>query len=73
MRDNGLSPAKPKKQYGSAKGRKRISTYSQQRSSFTNKKYGSSHSGARHADKNVVKRSSSFFAGNKIWKQNILK
>ncbi len=65
MRDNGLSPAKPKKQYGSAKGRKRISTYSQQRSTFTNKKYGSSNSGARHADKNVAKRKSSYFGGNK--------
>jgi len=60
MRNNGINPAKPKKQYGSVKGRQRASTYSQRSSSF-GKKYGSSNSGARHADKGVTKRSSNFF------------
>lgn len=68
MRDSGLSPAKPKKAYGSAKGRKRVSTYSKQRATKTNyfnKKQGSTNSGARHADKAVSKRSSSFLGSKK--------
>jgi len=60
MRNNGLTPAKPKKQYGSVKGRQRASTYNQ-RANNSGKKYGSTNSGARHADKGVKKRSSSFF------------
>jgi len=68
MRDKGYTPAKPKKQYGSVKGRQRVSTYAQQKStqsSHFSKKYGSSNSGARHADKTTNKRSSSYFSGNK--------
>lgn len=62
MRNKGYKPAtKPKKQYGSVKGRQRVSSYSRQRSSqannFTDK------SGGRHADKATSKRSSSFFGG----------
>jgi hypothetical protein len=68
MRDQGYTPAKPRKQYGSVKGRQRVSTYAQQKStqsSHFTKKYGSSNSGARHADKTNNKRSSSYFSGNK--------
>ncbi|MCF6250349.1 MAG: hypothetical protein L3J75_03635 [Methylococcaceae bacterium] len=63
MRNNGLTPAKPKKQYGSVQGRQRVSTYSQ-RVNNSGKKYGSTNSGARHADKGVSKRSSSYFGSN---------
>ncbi|MDQ7091272.1 MAG: hypothetical protein Q9M50_11685 [Methylococcales bacterium] len=67
MRDKGLKPAKPKKQYGSAQGRKRISTYSKQKSKLSQagKKYGSTNAGGRHADKAVSKRSSSLFSSKK--------
>jgi len=65
MRDQGYTPAKPKKQYGSVKGRQRMSTYAQQKSTQSTKKYGSSNSGARHADKSSNKRSSNYFSGNK--------
>lgn len=73
MRDNGLSPVKSKKQYGSAVGRQRASTYRQQRSkqaNFYGKKYGSNNSGARHADKTVARRSSSFLGGNRTSRTN---
>ncbi len=73
MRSQGYTPAKPKKQYGSAKGRKRVSTYAQQRSTqarHSTKKYGSSNSGARHADKSSNKRSSSYLSGNKSSSNN---
>lgn len=73
MRDNGLSPAKSKKQYGSAVGRQRASTYRQQRSKQANyhsKKYGSNNSGARHTDKTVAKRRSGFLGGNKTFRTN---
>lgn len=60
MRNNGQTPAKPKKQYGSVQGRQRASTYSRQ-TTGSGKKYGSTNGGARHADKSVSKRSSSYF------------
>jgi len=68
MRNQGYTPAKPKKQYGSVKGRQRVSTYAQQKStqsSHFTKKYGSSDSGPRHVDKDISKRRSSYFSGNK--------
>jgi hypothetical protein len=68
MRDSGLSPAKPKKEYGSAKGRKKVSTYSKQRASQSNyftKKSRSSKGGGRHADKARSKRSCSFLGSKK--------
>lgn len=67
MRNKGYRPAKPRKQYGSVKGRQRVSSYSQQQSTQRhqfNKKYGSSNSGARHADKTVRQGSSRYFSGN---------
>ncbi|MCK4841733.1 MAG: hypothetical protein KAT04_07595, partial [Methylococcales bacterium] len=65
MRKSGAIPAtQPKKQYGSAKGRKRVSTYSRQRSSQSNY-FSQKQSGGRHSGKVGGKRSSSFFAGNK--------
>ncbi len=60
-RSRGLTPAKPKKQYGSALGRKRASTYSQK--AKTQKK-SVSKPGPRHADK-VARRSSGFLSGAK--------
>jgi len=73
MRSQGYTPAKPKKQYGSVKGRQRVSTYAKQKSTqarFSTKKYGSSDSGARHADKTSKKRSSSYLSGNKLSSSN---
>lgn len=65
MRNNGLTPVtKSKKQYGSAQGRKRVSTYSQQRSNQAGS-FNKKQNGGRHADKVTSKRSSSFLAGNK--------
>lgn len=67
MRSSGLTPVtKPKKQYGSAKGRKRVSTYSRQQSNYVSKKQ----SGGRHADKATDKRSSRFFTANKPVKRS---
>ncbi|MBF0265441.1 MAG: hypothetical protein HQL46_09220 [Gammaproteobacteria bacterium] len=65
MRNSGISPAKPKKQYGSVQGRKRMSTYSQQNKNINNnmgKKYGSGGSGPRHSGIDSGKRSSSLFS-----------
>ena len=65
MRNNGLTPVtKPKKQYGSAQGQRRVSTYSQQRSNQAGY-FNTKQNGGRHADKVTSKRSSSFFASNK--------
>ncbi len=69
MRNSGIKPAtKPKKQYGSVKGRQRVSSYSRQRatqsSNYTDKR------GGRHADKTTGKRNSSFFGGNKASSTN---
>ncbi|KAF3983006.1 MAG: hypothetical protein HFP81_09820 [Methylococcales symbiont of Hymedesmia sp. n. MRB-2018] len=65
MRNNGYKPAtKPKKQYGSVKGRQRVSSYNRQRSTQSN--YArDKNSGGRHADKASSKRSSSFFGGKR--------
>jgi len=65
MRNKGITPAKPKKQYGSVSGRKRTSTYSRQRSDISRnmgKKYGSGDTGPRHSSKESSKRSSSLFS-----------
>lgn len=64
MRDKGIIPAKPGKQYGSVQGRKRTSTYHFKRQNLKSnlsKKYGSSSTGPRHADKGATKRTSSLF------------
>lgn len=74
MRDTGLIPAKPKKQYGSAKGRQRMSSYGKQRKMQSNhfkQKKGSTNKGARHAGKvgkfgkSGTKKRTSSFVGNK--------
>ncbi len=63
MRKKGITPvSKPKKQYGSVKGRKRVSTYSRQRANQTNYFKSKQDAGGRHAGKVGSKRSSSFFA-----------
>lgn len=65
MRNKGFNPVtKPKKQYGSVKGRQRVSSYSRQRSSQSSY-FRDKDIGGRHADKVTSKRSSSFFGGNK--------
>jgi len=62
MRKSGINPVtKPKKQYGSVKGRQRVSTYSRQRSNQTNYFKSKQDAGGRHAGKVDGKRSSSFF------------
>ncbi|MBT3309642.1 MAG: hypothetical protein HOL04_01400 [Gammaproteobacteria bacterium] len=64
MRDKGLTPAKPKRQYGSPAGRKRQSTYSAARkraTSASGRKYGAS-GGPRHSSNSGSKRSSSAFS-----------
>lgn len=73
MRDKGVVPAKPKKQYGSVQGRKRTSTYSANRKNFSSnvtKKQGSSSSGPRHVSKGSTKRSSNLFANKSNYSSN---
>jgi hypothetical protein len=63
MRKSGINPVtKPKKQYGSVNGRKRVSTYSRQRANQTNYFNSKQDAGGRHSGKVASKRSSSFFA-----------
>lgn len=60
----GITPAKPKKSYGSAEGRKRVSTYASMQRNYTSnvsKKYGAS-DGSRHRTSKDKRRSNLFAA-----------
>jgi hypothetical protein len=64
MAKKGISPAKPKKTYGSVQGRKRVSTYTSMQKSYRNnvsKKFGAG-DGPRHVG-GTAKRQSSLFGG----------
>ncbi|MGD8932802.1 MAG: hypothetical protein PVI52_09555 [Chromatiales bacterium] len=66
MANKGITPAKPKKTYGSAQGRKRVSTYTSMQKDYRNKvskKFGAG-DGPRHAG-DIAKRQSSLFGGNR--------
>ena len=60
----GITPEKPKKSYGSAEGRKRVSTYASMQRNYTNntsRKYGAS-GGTRHSTSKDKRRSNLFAA-----------
>jgi hypothetical protein len=62
MAREGVTPAKPQKRYGSAQGRKRVSTYTSMQKNYRNnvaKKFGAG-DGPRHAG-GIAKRQSSLF------------
>lgn len=63
----GTSVPKPKKEYGSVKGKQRVSTYTTMRKDYLQKsgvKYGAGESGPRHSN-TPSKRDSSLFSGNR--------
>ncbi len=64
MARKGITPAKPKKTYGSVQGNKRVSTYATMQKNYNNnisKKFGAGN-GPRHAG-DTAKRQSSLFGG----------
>ncbi|NOQ63862.1 MAG: hypothetical protein GQ582_05065 [Methyloprofundus sp.] len=66
MRNNGHTPVtQPRKQYGSVKGRQRVSSYKQQRSNQSSYFKTKKANGGRHASKVSGKRSSGFLGSKK--------
>ncbi len=62
LASKGITPAKPKKTYGSAEGRKRVSTYASMQKNYassTSRKYGAS-GGPRHSADSGKRRSNLF-------------